>query len=96
MGSVLFLLIDCKSTIISQKKKKKGLIKTNKQNPRASLAVQWLRLCPSTIVGWGSIPGQGNKIRHAAQLSQKKSNKNNNKKSWTQCHLLAYYWCLNG
>ena len=82
MGSVLFLLIDCKSTIISKKKKKKkGLIKTNKQNPRASLAVRWFRLCTSTVVGWGSIPGQGNKIQHAAQLSQKKSNKNNNKKS---------------
>ena len=36
-----------------------------------SLAVQWLRLCASTAGGMGLIPGQGTKILHAAQHSQK-------------------------
>ena len=30
-----------------------------------SLAVQWLRLCPSTAGGMGSIPGWGTKMPHA-------------------------------
>lgn len=76
MGSVLFLLTDCKSTIIS--KKKKGLIETNKQNPRASLAVEWLRPCTSTAAGWGSIPGQGNRSS-TLHSAVKKSNKNKKK-----------------
>ena len=33
MGSVLFLLIDCKSTIISKKKKKKRLNKNKQTKP---------------------------------------------------------------
>ena len=41
-----------------------------------SLAVQWLRLCASTAVGAGSIPGQGTKSPHAAWCSQKKKKKN--------------------
>ena len=32
-----------------------------------SLVVQWLRLCPSTAGGTGSIPGWGTKIPHATQ-----------------------------
>ena len=35
-----------------------------------SLAVQWLRLCPSNAGGKGSIPGQGTKIPHAVQRGQ--------------------------
>ena len=38
---------------------------------RPSLVVQWLRLCASNEGGAGSIPGQGAKILHAAQHSQK-------------------------
>ena len=37
-----------------------------------SLAVQWLRLCTSSIGGIGSIPGQRTKIPHATWCSQKK------------------------
>ena len=37
-----------------------------------SLVVQWLRLHASTAGGTGSIPGQGTKIPHATQSSQKK------------------------
>ena len=36
-----------------------------------SLLVQWLRLCASSVGGPGSNPGQGTKISHAAQHSQK-------------------------
>ena len=42
------------------------------ENPRTSLAVQWLRLCVSNAGGVGLIPGQGTKIPHTAQHSQKK------------------------
>ena len=37
-----------------------------------SLAVQWLRLCASTAVGAGSIPGQGTKILQATWRSLNK------------------------
>ena len=37
-----------------------------------SLEVQWLRLLASTAGSTGSMPGQGNKIPHAAQYDQKK------------------------
>ena len=37
-----------------------------------SLAVQWLGLRASTAGGTNSIPGQGTKIPHAMQHSQKK------------------------
>ena len=37
-----------------------------------SLAVQWLRLCASTVGGMGSIPGWGTKIQHAMRCSPKK------------------------
>ena len=37
-----------------------------------SLAVQWLRLHPSTAGGTGSIPGWGTKIPQASQRDQKK------------------------
>ena len=37
-----------------------------------SLAVQWLRLCALDSAGRSSIPGQGTKIQHATQHSQKK------------------------
>ena len=37
-----------------------------------SLAIQWLRLCPSNAGGMGSIPDQGTKIPHAMQHGQKK------------------------
>ena len=40
-----------------------------------SLAVQWLRLCPSTAEDAGSIPGQGTKIPHAIQCDHKKKKK---------------------
>ena len=33
-----------------------------------SLVVRWLRLCVSTAGGTGSVPGQGTKIPHAAQV----------------------------
>ena len=36
------------------------------------LVVQWLRLCPSTAGGTGSILSQGTTILHATQHSQKK------------------------
>ena len=36
-----------------------------------SLAVQWLRLCAANAEDVGSIPGQGTKIPHAVQCSQK-------------------------
>ena len=38
------------------------------------MAVQWLRLCPSTAGGLGSIPGQGTKIPHATWYGEKKQN----------------------
>ena len=37
-----------------------------------SLVVQQLKLCTSTTGGTDSIPGQGPKIPHATQCSQKK------------------------
>ena len=37
-----------------------------------SLPVQWLRLCTSTAVGKGSIPGLGTKITYAAGCGPKK------------------------
>ena len=37
-----------------------------------SLVVQCIGLCASTAGGTESIPGQGTKIPHAAQCSQKK------------------------
>ena len=46
------------------------LIKCDKR--RGFLAVQWLRLCPSSAGGAGSIPGQGTMIPHAAQQKKKK------------------------
>ena len=45
---------------------------TRSQKQGTSLAVQWLRLCASTAEGTGSIPGQGTKIPHATEHSQKK------------------------
>ena len=33
------------------------------------------RLCPFTVGGMGSIPGQGTKILHATQLVKKKKKK---------------------
>ena len=38
--------------------KSKQTIVSNTEN-RTSLVIQWLRLCPSTAGGMGSIPGQG-------------------------------------
>ena len=40
------------------------------------MAVQWLRLCPSTAGSLGSIPGQGTKIPHPAGCGGKKKNFN--------------------
>ena len=40
-----------------------------------SLAVQWLRLCASTVAGMGSIPGQGTKIPRAMHVHGQKTNK---------------------
>ena len=37
-----------------------------------SVAVQWLRFCPSNAGSAGSIPGQGTKIPHAVWHGQKK------------------------
>ena len=36
------------------------------------LVVQWLRLYTSTVGDIGLIPGQGTKLLHAVQCSQKK------------------------
>ena len=36
-----------------------------KIHPMTSLVVQWLRLCASTALGTGLIPGLGTKISHA-------------------------------
>ena len=44
----------------------------HKNCPKASLVVQWLRLYASTAGGTGSISGQGTKIPHAMEHSQKK------------------------
>ena len=38
---------------------------------RASLVVQWLRLCASNAGSAGSIPGWGTKIQHAVHCGQK-------------------------
>ena len=46
------------------------LIKCDKR--RGFLAVQWLRFCPSSAGGAGSISGQGTKIPHATQQKKKK------------------------
>ena len=40
-----------------------------------SLAIQWLRLCISTVGGVGWIPGQGTKIPRVQWYSQKKTKK---------------------
>ena len=40
-----------------------------------SLAVPWLGLCTYTAGGTGSILGQGTKVPHATQRSQKVKNK---------------------
>ena len=40
---------------------------------RTSLAVQWLRLCASTVGGMGSIPSWGTKIPHATRGQKKKT-----------------------
>ena len=40
--------------------------------PGTSLAVQWLRLCPSSAGGMGSIPVKGAKIPHAVWCGKKK------------------------
>ena len=37
-----------------------------------SLAVQWLRILPSTAGSVGSVPGQGTKIPHATCMAKKK------------------------
>ena len=41
---------------------------------RASVVVQWLRLCASHAGGAGSIPGWGTKIPHAVHFGQKIKN----------------------
>ena len=51
----------------------KELDTTERLTLSLSLDVQWLRLCTSTL---GSIPGQGTKMPHAMQCSQKKKKKN--------------------
>ena len=38
----------------------------------ASLAGEWLRPCPFTVEGMGSVPGQGTEIPTAAHCGQKK------------------------
>ena len=58
-----------------------------------SLAVQWLRLPASNAGDVGLIPGQGTKIPHAEQHSQKKKKERKNQKSVSRlptliaCHL---------
>ena len=39
-----------------------GCLSSKRQEIGTSLAVQWLRLCPSTAGGMNSIPDQGTKI----------------------------------
>ena len=46
------------------------------ENLRTSLAVQLLRPHAPNAEGMGSIPGQGTKILHTAQHSQKRKKKN--------------------
>ena len=43
----------------------------NLKNVETSLTVQWLRLCTYNAGDAGSIPGQGIKVPHAVQCSQK-------------------------
>ena len=43
------------------------LTTTNKKNPRTSLVVQWLRLCPPNAGGLGSFPGRETRS-HMLQL----------------------------
>ena len=45
---------------------------SKRDNLRNAPVVLWLELHASTAGGTGSIPGQGTKILHAAQHSQKK------------------------
>ena len=47
------------------------LVATKSIIPGTSLAAQWLRLHAYPAGGLGSIPGQGTKIPHATQHSQK-------------------------
>ena len=42
-----------------------------KGSHRASLAVQWLRLCSSSAEGTGSIPGRGTRISHASWCTKR-------------------------
>ena len=49
------------------------ILKTKKIKGRTFLVIQWLRLQASKAGNKGLIPGQGNKIPHAAQQSQKGS-----------------------
>ena len=44
---------------------------TKKGNLETSTTVKWLRLCASTAMGMGSIPGQETKIPHATPHGQK-------------------------
>ena len=42
-----------------------------KGSHRASLAIQWLRLCASSAGGTGSIPGRGTRIPHASWCTKR-------------------------
>ena len=51
-----------------------------KQIPGLPLLAYWLKLCAANAGGTGSIPGQGTKIPHALQCSQKIEKKKERKK----------------
>ena len=51
------------------------------------MAGQWLRLCPSIAGGVGFSLGQGTKIPHAAQCSQKIKQTNKQKTTMQADHL---------
>ena len=64
-----------------------------------SLAVQWLKLCTSSVGGIGSIPGQRTKIPHATWCSQKKKSitiflnvlENKNYLEWSKPHDICWF-----
>ena len=52
-----------------------------KQIPGLPLLAYWLKLCAANAGGTGSIPGQGTKIPHALQCSQKIEKKKRKKET---------------
>ena len=78
INTIKYLENDCTYHDIIQVYKEYNQFFFIKRENRSSLVVQWLRLHASTVGGTSSIPGQRTKIPHAAQCSQKQTNKKNN------------------